>query len=932
MNRKINFSRRAAGMLAVCACLLGACTSSPSVGDLRCEYLSRPAGIDVPHPRFSWSIASEERGVYQMAYRVIVSDNSADVRNRRGNCWDSGMQESDNTIQVAYEGEALRGNRSYFWRVCAVVNGREVWSEPAFFHTGLLGRDGWKAQWIATEEEPAEAGPLLRNTFTVEKRVREAYAFATAAGFYELYLNGQKAGNDRLHPAITDYRKTLLYSVYDVTAMLKKGENALGVMLGNGAYNLLKTDGRYGWDGNVRPGNPCFSMQLKILYEDGSETLVVSDGQWKYAFGPVTFNNIYGGEDYDARREMTGWAEAGFDDAGWRKAAEVPSPGGVLKWQSVPIEVTETLASVTGTRPARGVYLFDLGRNIAGWWRVEAQGTAGQTLRIRGAETLNDALFAKDLEPGDTLSEKFAYHARVWTDYTLKGSERETWEPHFFYTGFRYVEVAVSDGQDLTDLKIEGRVVRSAMDRNGEWTSSSPLLNRIHEAGLWAQKGNTVGYPTDCPHREKGAYTGDGQVIAEAAMHDFEMAPFYYKWLNDMRDAQEPGGRIPNTAPTIIGGMGGGVAWGSAYILIPWWMYHYYDDVRILDEHYAGMRRYMDYLRNLARIDARPEDPYIIDYFDGYWYSLGEWCAPGESDCPNHAVVNTFYYYYNALLMSRIAAALGHPDDAQQYRSLSDTVRQEFNRKFFSAETLLYGTDSTYQTYQLLALVGDLVPEEYREGVLNTVVADIQRRDNHLNTGIIGTKYLWPVLSAGGYHDLAYAVATQETYPGFGYWINNHATTLLERWEGTDSHNHQMFGSVTEYFYRYLAGIRSPLEGKTTNGYRHVFLNPCMPAGLQMAKASLQMLPGRITSGWERQGDGQYSYEVSLPANTSAIVLLPADPSAQVSLTEGGEVVWQDGAFVSGVPGIWDVTLVEQGLCMSLESGDYRFIVSSGIQ
>jgi alpha-L-rhamnosidase len=837
------------------------------------------------------------------------------------------VQESNNTIQVAYQGEPLRSNHSYFWRVCAVVNGREIWSEPAFFHTGLLRQDEWKAQWISTEEALAEASPLLRTTFTVAKKVREAYAFATAAGFYELYLNGQKVGNDKLHPAITDYRKTLLYSVYDLTALLKKGENALGVMLGNGAYNVLKTDGRYGWSGDARLGNPCFSMQMKIIYEDGSQALIVSDEQWKYAFGPVTFNNIYGGEDYDARREMTGWASAGFDDAGWRPAAIAPSPGGLLKWQSVPIEVTETLTPITATRPEKGLYLFDLGQNIAGWWRVEVQGTAGQTLRIRGAETLNDALFAKNLEPGDTLSEKFAYHSHVWTDYTLKSNERETYEPHFFYTGFRYVEVAVSDKQDLADLKIEGRVVRSALERNGEWTSSNPLLNRIHEAGLWAQKSNTIGYPTDCPHREKGAYTGDGQVIAEAALLDFRMAPFYYKWLNDMRDAQESNGRIPNTAPPIIGGMGGGIAWGSAYILIPWWMYHYYDDVRILEEHYLNMKRYIDYLRNLARTDAHPEDPHIIDYFDGYWYSLGEWCAPGQSDCPNHAVVNTFYYYYDVLLMSRIAAALGHPDDARQYLSLSDTLGLEFNKRFFSAETMLYGTDSTYQTYQLLALVGNLAPAEHREGVVNTIVADLRRRDNHLNTGIIGTKYLWPVLSAAGQHDLAYSVATQETYPGFGYWINHHATTLLESWEGENSHNHQMFGSITEYFYRYLAGIRSPLEGMTTHGYRHVHLQPCMPAGLQMAKASLQMLPGQITSGWERQGDRQYSYEVSIPANTSATVVLPA--GSQALLTESGEVVWQDGAFVSGVPGVWNVTADGQGLRLSLESGNYRFHVTS---
>jgi alpha-L-rhamnosidase len=915
-----------------------------SVGDLRCEYLSSPVGMDAEHPRFSWKIAAGERGVYQQAYRITVSDG----RGEDGNCWDSEWTESGATVNLKYAGVPLVSNRTYTWQVCVRINNKEVRSKPAVFHTGLLRREDLKAQWLATKEDIVHESPLFRKTFTAEKKVKKAFAYATAAGFYELYLNGRKVNDDVLNPAVSDYRKTVLYSAYDVSSLMQKGENTVGVMLGNGAYNIRSVGGRYSWGGGKSMGNPCFMVQIHILYNDGSETLVASGEGWKYTAGPVTFNNIYGGEDYDARKEIQGWASAGTDDSGWQDAVIVPGPGGKLKWQSVPIEVTETLRPIAQTRPSKGVYLFDLGQNIAGWWRIEAKGKAGQTIRVRGAETLNNTLFPKPLEEGDSLSVKHRYHSHTWTDYTLKSNGREVYEPRFFYTGYRYIEVVTGDRTDLAELKVEGCVVRSALESAGSWTSSDELLNWIHRAGQWSQMGNLVGYPTDCPHREKGAYNGDGQVIAETSMLDFEMALFYEKWLNDMSDAQEPNGRVPNTSPTIVGGMGGGVAWGSACILIPWWMRHYYDDVQILETYYPMMTKYIDYLRNLARTDAVPEEPYIINYFGGFWYSLGEWCSPGRSDCPNHDVVNTFYYYYDTWLMSKIAGMLGRQDDALQFAALSDTVRNEFNRRFFNPGTYTYGSDSVYQTYQLLALIGNLVPEESRDAVLKTVIDDIRARGNHLNTGIIGTKYLWTVLSEAGYHDLAFAVATQETYPGYGFWKNNHSTTLLEEWGGANSHNHQMFGSVTEYLYRYLAGIRSPLQtehsqryGQASDksvladkdledsyGYRHIRLQPCIPSGaLREAGASLQTVAGTIAAGWKKQDKG-YLYRVTVPPNTTATLTLPIDGFRKVKITETGKVIRQNGEFIGGVSGIEGISADDSAVCFSLESGTYRFSVA----
>ncbi|WP_215223279.1 family 78 glycoside hydrolase catalytic domain [Echinicola shivajiensis] len=899
-----------------------------SVEELNCDYLVNPIGLDNPTPSFSWILTSNERAVYQESYRVIVDEQLQNVKSKSGKVWDSGQVLSERSVNIDYGGGEFNSNATYYWRVgIRTKEGEEYWSDPASFHTALLHKEDWVGKWISTREKIEDASPVFRKPFKLDQRVRRAHVFVTACGFYELYLNGEKVGDHVLDPAVTDYRKRILYSTFDVGGDLKKGENVLGVMLGNGAYNMRKTEGRYSWgSGGEAMGNPSFILQLHLEYVDGSREVIITDESWKYTQGPITFNNIYGGEDYDANKEVEGWFSSGMKEKGnWFSAQEALVPGGKLVSQTLPaIKVTKTISPINSIRPGKGIYLFDLGQNIAGWWQIKVKGKAGQSIRVRGSETLNDVQFPKPLENGDRLSEKFDYHSKTWTDYTLKGGEEEVYEPHFFYSGFRYIEVATSDGLDLEGLEVKGRVVRTALERNSTFNSSNALLNQIHKAGIWSQKGNTVGYPTDCPHREKGAYNGDGQVIAETSMHDFNMAPFYYKWLDDMRDSQEENGRIPNTSPTLIGGMGGGVAWGSAYILIPYWMNHYYDDIRILKEHYPNMKKYLQYLVNLAKTDKVPEEEYIINDFMSYWYSLGEWCSPGMSDGPNHPVVNTFYFFYNAKLMAEIAAVLGEREDARYFSSLSDTIKMEFNKKFFNPNTFLYGTDSTYQTYQLLALAGDLVPENMEEKVLKTVVDDVLAREKHLNTGIIGTKYLWPVLENGNQTGLAYEVATQRTYPSFGYWLDNNSTTLLEKFNGDNSHNHQMFGSVVEYFYKYLAGIRSPLEEGTSKGYKQIYLAPSVPKGLNFVNASLETVSGKIVSHWEKT-TRSFAYMVELPANTRGKVAIPVLGNKIYKLKEGDSVVWENGRYKAGVDGIIAVEREGDRLMIDILSGKYDF-------
>jgi alpha-L-rhamnosidase len=903
------------------------------VTNLQCEYLENPLGIDVKQPRFSWNISSDKRAVSQSAYRIIVADNKKAIHSETGNIWDSGKVPSDITGNIVFKGSDLKSDQTYYWGVITWNQDgvKSSLSEPALFHTGLFGSSDWKAKWITGADSVLDA-PLLRKEFQIDKSVQQAFVYVSAAGFYELELNGKKVGDHLLDPGITDYRKRLQYVTYDITNQLKKGLNAFGIIVGNGGYRLRQTKGRYGWgNGGKNLGAPHVIVQLNIIHKDGSRNCVISDESWKSSGGPITFNNYYGGEDYDARLEKPGWSTAGYKDSGWQQVSVVKKPDGVLCSQLMPpIKVVNTILPVAETNPDSGVYVYDLGQNIPGWWRLMVKGSAGLKLRVKGAETLNDSLFSSPLKKFDRLSIRQRYQSQIWTDYTLRGEETEIYEPRFFYTGFRYIEVTTDKPEKLKSLKVEGRVVHTALPGNGKFVTSDSLLNRIHRATVWSQIGNTHSYPTDCPQREKGGYTGDGQVIAEASIHDFQMAAFYTKWLNDMRDAQEESGRIPNTSPTLIGGMGGGIPWGSAYLLIPWWMHLYYNDTRIMEEHYPTMKLYIDYLRNLARTDKNPKEAYIINDFLTYWYSLGEWCAPGKkADCPNHPMVSTYYYYLDVQTLSRIATVLGKPEDAARYQALADTIKTELNKKFFNPETNLYGSDTTYQTYQFLALSGDIIPEGHREGVLKTVIDDISvTHKGHLNTGIIGTKYLWSVLAHAGRSDLAYSVATKTTYPSYGYWIKNGFTTLCETWEGRNSHNHQMFGTIDEFFFKYLGGIQSPTDSSTSNGYKFIAIKPYIPKDLTSVDASVETVAGSIECHWKQESD-LIRMKVIIPANSNASISIPILDFKNISLTEGGIKVWEKGAFLPGIAGISDARIDGSYIIISTGSGFYEFVLTS---
>jgi len=930
------FLKKSCFLLLISSFLFTSCseTENPAnVRSLQSEHLTNPKGLDVEKPRFSWIYDDEAPGAAQSAYRIILSSSPETLENEEGDLWDSGKVYSSKTLNIPYEGAELKSTGIYFWkiRVWDQDGNPASWSDIRHFQMGLLNEEDWQADWITTPDSTVSS-PLLRNEFTIEKEIESATAFVTGAGYYEFYLNGGKVGDHVLDPGMTDFRKRILYETYDVADQLEQGENAFGLWLGNGAFRLKSEEDRWTWYGmNNQFGTPMGIVQLHIQYRDGSEEIIGSDGGWKTDASPIVYNNVYGGEDYDARLEQEGWNRVGFDDSSWKSVKVAENSGVIMDSQLMPpIRVVETIDPSVKTTPKQGVFLYDLEQNIPGWWRLTVEGEKGTEIKIRGAETLNNDLFPKPLEPGDSLSTKHSYHSDVWTTYTLKGEDTETYEPRFFYSGFRYIEVQVDSPEAIESLKIEGRVVHTDMERNGSFASSDTLLNKIYEAAIWSQRGNWHGYPEDCPHREKGGYNGDGQVIAETSIHDFHMHSLYEKWLNDMKDSQYENGRIPNTSPAIIGGMGGGVAWGSAYILLPWWMYQYYEDTRLLEEHYDSMKEYMSYLEDLAsENDENPEEAYIINEFGGYWDSLGEWEAPvHDRTGPVNPLTNTYYWYLNSMTFADIAAVLGREGDREAYLALADRIKSAFNEKFFLPDENLYGTERPDQGYLLFALSGGLVPEAHRQAVLDNLIYDIEvTSDGHLGTGILGTKHLINFLAEEGREDLVHEIVTKTTFPGWGYWIENGATTLWESWNAESSHNHQMFGTVNEYLYKYLAGIRAPTNEGTSAGYKEIHIKPYIPDEMDWVEASVETVRGTVSSRWEKTGSS-LQMNVTIPPNTSGKVSIPIMNRSKIQIHEDGEVVWEEGQFADNSRGISDGKMAHNFVQFDLQPGSYTFEVS----
>jgi alpha-L-rhamnosidase len=837
--------------------------------DLRCEYLVNPLGIDVIQPRLSWRLASDERSVLQNSYQILVADSRDALDADTGNCWDTGRVESEQSIHHPYTGVPLRARTRYFWKVRVWdQNGQPSdWSDVATWEMGLLHPSNWRAEWItpAWEEEKttSQPSPLLRTEFTVDSKVSSARLYVTSLGLYHVELNGARVGDWLFTPGWTSYSKHLPYQTYDVTHLLHDGVNALGAMLGDGWYR-----GYIGWKGrrNVYGDQLALLAQLHITYADGREQVVITDGTWKAATGAILASDLYNGETYDARLERPGWNAAGYDESDWQRVHRLPHPKHMLVAQShPPVRAVETLHPLAIFKSPSGCTLVDMGQVMTGRVRITMRGAAGQVVTLRHGEVLDQhgELYTANLRT-----------AKQTVSYTLKGADEETYEPHFTFQGFRYVQVDGYPGE-LTPNAIEGVVIYSDMPQTGTFECSNPLINQLQQNIVWSQKGNFLDVPTDCPQRdERFGWTADAQVFIRTASFNMEVATFFTKWLRDLAADQTDEGRVAFVIPDILIDEGGTAAWGDAATICPWTLYLCYGDSRILEAQYKSMKGWVTYMLSRA-------DMHLIwrDALFGDWLAIASPSDRFPYDVTETDLIATAFFAHSTQLLYRAAQVLGYEDDAAQYGSLARAIRAAFCKEFVTPSGRL---TSNTQTGYVLALMFDLLPEAQRPEAARRLEEEVRRHDLHISTGFVGTPYLLHVLSRFGYTDIAYALLLQETCPSWLYPISKGATTIWERWDGIkpdgsfqdetmNSFNHYAYGAVGEWLYRVVAGIDLDPEAP---GYKHILIQPQPGGDLTFAKATYQSLYGEIVSSWTLDDDS-FRLFVTIPANTRATIRLP---------------------------------------------------------
>jgi alpha-L-rhamnosidase len=834
--------------------------------NLKCEYAETPLGVDTLCPRLSWRLEAAGRAVRQTAYQILVAADLAYLHSGQADLWDSGKVQSSACSQVEYRGRKLSSRTRYFWKV-RIWDGRDrasEWSPVSWWEMGLLDTADWQAKWIGAgyfdDWGLTDTGPaaFFRRVAEIAAKPISARAYVCGLGFYELCINGERVGDHVLSPNQTNYDHRHLrrlaypfedktsqrtcYVTYDVTSCLQAGRNAVGLILGHGWYNQRDRLA----EGYMWYGLPRFILQIEATLPDGSRQTVVSDDSWKlWTSGPIIHNGIFTGEHYDARLEMPGWQLHDYDDSAWSSARLMPAPKGRLTAQyGPPDRVIQTLEPVSRTHRDSEVLELDFGQNLAGWIRLKARGPRGSAVTMRFVEDGGPSYGQTDV-------------------YVPSGREDETWEPRFTWHGFRQVRISAPE-EALRNLHCVAKVVHSDVKVAGTFTCSSELFNRILQNCLWSMRSNMHGsVPSDCPHRERVGYTGDwGQVAAETAIFNFDMARFYTKWVHDMADAQNSHtGFVPHSAP--FEGGGGGPPWGSGYVVVPWLIYLYYADRRILADHYAGMQRWIEYLR--TRTD---QNGIVATEEPGSW-NLGEWATPTPLEIPP-AFVNTCYYAYVAKIMAQISRVLGKAGESAYFSRLADDVGQAVNARFFNATHHQYWTGR--QGANVFPLAFKLVSPSYEKAVFDRLIGIIMNENaGHFDTGIFGTRFVLDLLTVHNRADMAFTMMNQKTFPSFGWQIDRGATTLWENWNGHGSHNHAMFGSVCAWFYKALAGINPDPDRP---GFQHIIIRPEPVGDLSFVEARYQSLYGEIVSSWSKDINA-FSLNVTIPPNCRATVLLP---------------------------------------------------------
>lgn len=904
---------------------------------LQCENADQPLAVDVPRPRLSWvnEEHSGSRGLQQRAYRVLVASSPEKLAQDQGDLWDSGSVLTNASIQIEYGGRPLLSRQQCFWKVSTRDPNGPAWSQPASWTMGLLQAADWQAQWIQAEpKEPphpsggattAPAMPIFRRAFDLSQPVRRALLHVCGLGQHEVRLNGEKVGQALVEPSWSNYRKTCYYRTTDVTSMLRPGANALGVLLGNGMYNVR--GGRYTkFIGSFGP--PKLICQLEIEHTDGSRTVIASNRTWKWKDGPIRFSCTFGGEDYDARHEPAGWDRPDFDDRAWAPVRVAESPGGQLRSEIVePIvqswsvfgpnrgpalggDVPHSFGTDRATKAEDGVWLYDFGQNFSGWPRLHVRGPAGATVKLTPGELLDDRGRVTQRSSGGPMS----------FGYTLRGEGLETWHPRFTYYGFRYVEVegaapADADGVSGDVPRVErltGEPLHTGARAVGHFECSNELVNRIHQLIVAAILSNFKSVLTDCPHREKLGWLEVSHLLAPSILYNFDGARFYRKICRDMREAQLDNGLVPDIAPEFTvfeGGFRDSPEWGSACVANPWILWETYGDRRALEENYDTMRRYTDYLAARADVNG------IVAY------GLGDWCdvgpkGPGPSQLTSLGLTGTAMLFNNLTTLERTARILGRPGEADAFARRAAEVRQAFQKAFYHPDQHNYDRNS--QTANAIPIALGLAEPGDRTAILDNLVRDIRANQNRVTAGDVGFVYLIRALADNGRGDVLYDMLVQDRGPGYAYQLNKGATSLAETWDANPntSQNHCMLGHIEEWLYRGLGGIRlDPAH----SAFRHFVLRPDVPRELDWVKATHDSPHGPITSEW-RQTRGSdvtgFDWTIVIPHNTSATVYVPARDAGAVR---------ESGRKAVQVPGLRFVRHEDSMAVFEAGSGRYEF-------
>ncbi|HEX7058158.1 MAG TPA: family 78 glycoside hydrolase catalytic domain [Bacilli bacterium] len=878
------------------------------VTDLTCEYRHNPLGIGTRVPRFGWRLLSDRRGTLQKGYRIVVSGANGDFS---APIWDSGYTESDASIQVQYAGPTLQSRARYAFRVKVWDTERNEsdWSVTAWFETTLLDEVEWQAKWITPDasriDPQTEAAFLLRKSFELKDGIATARIYATAAGVYELYANGKRVSDDVLAPGWTSYQYRLQYQTYDVSGLLRPGYNVIGIHLGDGWYR----SGMGFENQNFKYGDRRAALlQLHVQYEDGTEEVIATDASWKCATSPVLYATIYNGETYDARLEQDGWTESEFEDETWIAAEVLDLPMHILVPQeNWPTRVTEKIRPVSAFITPAGDHVLDMGQNMVGRVRMNVQAPAGTKIVLRHAEVLD--------KEGNIYFGNLRL-ANQTVEYTARGAGIESYAPHFTFMGFRYVKVEGYPSDSLPLDAFVGEVLHSDMESVGSFETSDSRVNRLQSNIRWGQRGNFLDVPTDCPQRdERLGWTGDAQVFISTALFNFQGAPFFTKWLHDLKAEQYMDGGVPFVIPNVAEGASS-AAWGDAAVICPWTVYQYYGDKRLLSEQYESMKAWVEYIR------AQGENEYLWDT----GFHFGDWLGLDANEdsyvgATPRELIATAYYAYSTRLVREAAKVLGFKEDEAKYGELHERVVRAFQEEFLTASGRVAAPT---QTAHVLTLMFDLAEESVRARVAKDLNALIVENGYHLMTGFVGTPYLCFALSNHGYHDTAVRLLLQESYPGWLYSVSKGATTIWEHWDSIkpdssfwsddmNSFNHYAYGAIGDWMYRKMAGLDMD---PSVPAFKRIHIEPLFGTkAISYAKASHISPYGKIESGWKVDG-AQIEVNVIVPPNTTAEVILKGASAS--GLMEGGKPI-------DTVDGIMSLSEYDGGVKLVVGSGTYIF-------